>query len=286
MIILLSPAKSMDESEPNDKLFATKPELNSEAKCLVKFLKKKDSNFLCKLMKISKNLGNLNAMRYENFDKALSKQACLLFKGPAFLTLDLASCTKKQKKYLQGHLRVLSGLYGVLKPFDLISPYRLEMGTKLKIGENKNLYEFWGDKIANQINEELKNKKLKIVVNVASNEYFKSVKIEALHNKIKIINCIFKEKKGGALKVVSVFAKKARGSFARWMAENDPKAVDELKGFNKDGYSFSEEQSSENVFIYTRLQPAKKGKKRKGSSKRKDSKKKKKLVNVNERTAG
>lgn len=256
MLILLSPTKTLNEDEEKGYPRSDR-RLLTDTKELVSVMKKQSKNDLKKLMKLSDNLANLNHGRYKNFESAISKQAALMFTGQAFQYLDIATLSKDEQQYLQTRLRILSGLYGVLRPFDTMSPYRLEMGTKLKTDRGKSLYDFWGSKIADVLTEDLGSEKF--IVNVASNEYFKAVDQKALKG-VKIINIHFKQKKDGALKIVSVFAKQARGLFARWCAESKVGTIEELKKFNSDGYSFDKAQSDEANFVFVRNQPSKKRK--------------------------
>lgn len=252
MKIVVSPAKSLNfESElPTTKY--TEPCFLNEAERLNRVLKKKSAKSLSKLMGISDNLGQLNYDRNQNwtlpFTKDNARPAAYAFNGDVYTGLDAYTIPEEKLEALQSTLRILSGLYGVLKPLDLIQPYRLEMGTKLPVGKNKNLYEFWKKKVTQQINDELVDDEL--FLNLASTEYFSAVDAKVL--KVPVITPVFKDWKNGQLKMISFFAKKARGLMTRYIIDTDAQTIDDIKGFNYDGYGFSEEHSTkknELVFI-------------------------------------
>ncbi|MFP2997707.1 peroxide stress protein YaaA [Spongiivirga sp. MCCC 1A20706] len=252
MKIVVSPAKSLNfESElPTTKY--TEPCFLNEAERLNRVLKKKSAKSLSKLMGISDNLGQLNYDRNQNwtlpFTKDNARPAAYAFNGDVYTGLDAYTIPEEKLEALQSTLRILSGLYGVLKPLDLIQPYRLEMGTKLPVGKNKNLYEFWKKKVTQQINDELVDDEL--FLNLASTEYFSAVDTKVL--KVPVITPVFKDWKNGQLKMISFFAKKARGLMTRYIIDTDAQTIDDIKGFNYDGYGFSEEHSTkknELVFI-------------------------------------
>lgn len=254
----------------------TKAQFSGDTQELLAIMKKKSKGDLKKLMKLSDNLGNLNAKRYKGFETAISKQCGFIFQGPAFAKLDLNSLEPEAHEFLQKHLRILSGLYGILRPLDMIHPYRLEMGTKLKTERGSSLYDFWGTKLSEFLKKDLEkmNAKKKLIVNVASNEYFKAVDTSVFGENIEIVNMIFKEKKNGALKIISVYAKQARGLFVRWMAEKNIETKAELQNFNVAGYKFIQNLSDEKNFVFARSQPEKK----------KSAPKKKKKVAVSPKT--
>ena len=203
-------------------------------------------------MNISSNLAELNWQRNQDwklpFTPENARQAIYAFKGDVFIGLDAYTLNENQINQLQSKLRILSGQYGLLKPLDLIQPYRLEMGTKLKIVTKKDLYQFWDKKITNQLNEELADND--VFINLASNEYFKVIKSNFLNS--KIITPVFKDYKGGKLKMISFFAKKARGLMVRYIIDNSIENVEDLKGFNYEGYRFDENLSSNNELVFTR----------------------------------
>jgi len=252
MKIVVSPAKSLNfESEiPTTK--HTEPCFLNEAERLNKILKKKSAKSLSKLMSISDNLGQLNYERNQDwslpFTTENARPAAYAFNGDVYTGLDAYSIPEEKLETLQNTLRILSGLYGVLKPLDLMQPYRLEMGTKLPVGKNKNLYEFWKKKVTQELNEELQDDEL--FLNLASNEYFSAVDTKAL--KVPVITPAFKDWKNGQLKMISFFAKKARGLMTRYIIDTNAQTIDDIKGFDYDGYGFSEEHSvkaNELVFI-------------------------------------
>lgn len=254
MIAILSPAKTLDYS-PNTKSFdQTIPVFSEETSKLVSVLRKKSKNKLKALMSISDNLAEENVKRYKSFEETFteenSKEAIFAFKGDVYRGFDAETLSKPQIKYAQKHVRILSGLYGVLKPLDLMQPYRLEMGTKLSTRKGKNLYEFWDSKITNTLNEELENHKTKTIINLASNEYFKSVKKKNLH--ADIIDIVFKEYKGDELKFISFNAKRARGLMARYIVINKVKSPKGLLGFDLEDYSYSAEGSTDSALLFIR----------------------------------
>ena len=254
MIILLSPAKTLDYETPSINISHTIPNLLSNSKKLIKNLKEKKPEEISNLMNISDKLASLNSDRYKSW-KGLkeksenSKQAIFVFKGDVYQGLDIDSFGKKDLEYSQNHLRLLSGLYGLLKPLDIIEPYRLEMGTKLKTDKGKNLYEFWGQEICNEIIKDLKSLKSNTIINLASNEYFDSVK--DIKDTANVISPVFKDFSKGKYKIISFYAKKARGLMTAWILKNKIKE-NELKNFNVDGYYFAKEESSENSPVFLR----------------------------------
>lgn len=243
MKILLSPAKSLDfESKlPTEK--HTQALFLTEAEKLNSILEKKSKKQLKDLMNISDNLAELNYQRYKSFTTPFSienaRPAIYAFSGDVYVGLDAYTIPKNKIDLLQDRIRILSGLYGVLKPLDLMQPYRLEMGTDLKINTKKNLYEFWGNKITDALNAELADDDM--VLNLASNEYFKSVNTKKL--KGKLINPVFKDFKNGKLKIISFFAKKARGSMTRYVIENNVNSLESLLNFDVEGYHFSKNET-------------------------------------------
>lgn len=252
MKIVVSPAKSLDfETAVATKEF-TQGVFLTEAEKLSNVLKNKSVKALSKLMSISPNLGQLNFERNQNWNLPFSldnaRQAIYAFKGDVYIGLDVVTLPKSKMGQLQDKLRILSGQYGVLKPLDLMQPYRLEMGTKLKMGRKDNLYQFWGDSVTNALNEEMSGDEL--FINLASNEYFKVVKTKLL--KVPVITPQFKDYKNGQLKMISFFAKKARGMMVRYIVDNDIETVEDLKGFNTDGYAFDSNLSTETELVFTR----------------------------------
>lgn len=252
MKIIISPAKSLDfESKAPTSLYSTSNFLG-ESKKVHKKLKTISRKGLSDLMKISDGLASLNYDRNQNWQPPFTlenaKQAVFSFTGEVYKGLDAASIEEEKLPVLQDTLRILSGLYGLLKPLDLIQPYRLEMGTKLKIGTKENLYQFWGDELANSLNDELKEGEL--LVNLASLEYFKALPKKTL--KVPMITPVFKDFKNDKYKIVMMYAKKARGAMARYIIDNNIETLEGLKGFNVGGYAFSEEMSKGSELMFTR----------------------------------
>ena len=252
MKIIISPAKSLDfENKANTDLY-TQPRFLEQSEKLNKKLKTLSRKKLGELMKISDDLSNLNYERNQNWQPPFAldnaKQAIFSFTGEVFRGIDVTTIAEDKLPEMQDKLRILSGLYGLLKPLDLIQPYRLEMGTKLKVGRTDNLYKFWGDTLANSLNEELKEGEL--LVNLASSEYFKALPKRVL--KVPMITPVFKDFKNGQYKTIMTFAKKARGLMVRYIVDNNIKTLDGLKGFNIDGYGFSVEMSTETELVFTR----------------------------------
>lgn len=253
MIVLLSPAKTLDYNDidyPNHSM----PRMLSESEALVNVLKKKSARSIKKLMNVSDQIAELNVERYQNYNTPFTpdnaKQAIFAFKGDVYLGLQAESFDETDLNFAQDHLRILSGLYGLLKPLDLMQAYRLEMGTKLKRGRKKNLYEFWDSKITKLINKDLEETGNEVILNLASKEYFHSVKPAQLAG--KLIHIHFKENRNGTFKVISFNAKKARGSMAHQIIKNKLLEVEPLKNYNVDGYTFNEGLSDVNNFTFTK----------------------------------
>jgi len=252
MKIIISPAKSLDfESKVPIHNF-TQPQFLAQSEVLNKKLKSLSKKKLSELMSISDDLAGLNYQRNQEWSTPFSpdnaKQAIYAFTGEVFRGIDVNTMDEDKVPVLQDKLRILSGLYGILKPLDLIQPYRLEMGTKLKVGRKENLYKFWDTDLAEALNSELENDEL--LINLASTEYFKAVPKKAL--KVPMITPVFKELKNGQYKTIMTYAKKARGLMVRYIIENDVNSIEELKGFNTEGYGFSEEMSTEKELVFTR----------------------------------
>jgi cytoplasmic iron level regulating protein YaaA (DUF328/UPF0246 family) len=250
MLILISPAKTLDYSIPAFQNH-TLPEFQTETKSLIAVLKKKSAKEIGSLMGISENLANLNEERFKTFQQEFnfenSKQALLAFKGDVYTKIDVDNYSALDFDFAQNHLRILSGLYGLLKPLDLIQPYRLEMGTRLENKKGKNLYEFWDKKIAKAINSASEGAP---IVNLASQEYFKSVDLKTVDS--RVINIHFKEFKNDSYKVIGFFAKQARGLMTDFAIKNkitDPK---ELKLFNQEGYEYADSLSTQWEWTFVR----------------------------------
>ena len=255
MITLIAPAKRLDyDSDLSVEDFSIAEHLK-ESKKLIKELQKKSPEDLSSLMGLSENLSILNFERNMNWQVPKKpsnevRQAIFAFKGDVYVGLDSETLSKSDIKYAQKNLAILSGLYGLLKPLDLMYPYRLEMGTKMKNENGKNLYEFWGNKITTSINELAKKNNSKGIINLASVEYFSSVKTENLD--FPVYSPVFKDFKNGKYKIISFFAKKARGSMARFVIQNKIKNPRDLNKFNLDGYKYSAKDSSEYSPVFLR----------------------------------
>ena len=257
MLITLSPSKGQDFVEPPLSKKHSKPADLKDSELLMKELKKIKSKKLQEMMSISENIANLNVGRFKSFTTPFStknaKQALFAFKGDVYSGLDLENFTEDDYAYAQDHLRILSGLYGCLRPLDLIQPYRLEMKTKLKNDRGDNLYQFWDDGITKSINKELKKQKEAVLINLASNEYFKSVKPKLLEG--RLLNITFKETKNGKTRVVAIFAKRARGMMADYIIRNRVENPEDLKKFKLGGYKFNKVLSDDKQWTFERPQP-------------------------------
>lgn len=253
MIAVVSPAKTLDFTTKHNQEH-TLPKFQKEALQLIDVLKQNTELQIKKMMSISDDLAQINVERYHNFtkkkDPVHARPAIFAFQGDVYQGLEADTFTNEELAYSQSNFRILSGLYGLLRPLDLIQPYRLEMGTKLPIGKSKNLYEYWGEKIADQLNKDLKRQGDNLLINLASVEYFKSVNRNKL--KAKLVDVDFKDFNSGEYKVISFFAKKARGMMSRFIIKNQPVTVDELKHFDYDGYYFDEENSSDKMLAFKR----------------------------------
>ena len=252
MKIIISPAKSLDFESKVATSLHSQPQFLEESQKLNKKLKTLSRKKLSEFMEISTDLAALNYERNQNwklpFTTENAKQAVYAFTGEVFRGIEVNSLEADKIPLLQDRLRILSGLYGLLKPLDLIQPYRLEMGKKLKVGRTENLYKFWGDKIANTLNEELTDDDL--LINLASSEYFKVVNQKVL--KVPMITPVFKDFKNGEYKTIMTFAKKARGLMVRYLIDQNITTIEGLKGFDIDGYGFSESMSTETELVFTR----------------------------------
>ncbi len=253
MKIVVSPAKSLDFDTTLPTQKYTTPVFLPEAEKLNEALKKKTPKKLSALMGISDNLAQLNWQRNQEFHLPFTTEnarpAVYAFNGDVYNGLDAYTIPENKLETLQDKLRILSGLYGILKPLDLIQPYRLEMGTKLKVGRKNNLYEFWKKTVTRLLNEELEDHEL--FINLASNEYFSVIDTKAL--KVPVITPQFKDWKGDKLKMISFFAKKARGMMVRYIIDTGVETIEDLKGFNYEGYGFSEEYTTKpNELVFVR----------------------------------
>lgn len=253
MIALLSPAKTLDLTKPNLDIETSKPIFISEAEVIMDNLKELEIKDLCPLMKISEDLGVQTFTKIQDWNTIYygdEKPFVLSFKGEAYRGLDADDFTKEDLEFCNDSLRILSGLYGALKPLDGTKAYRLEMGTKISIEGSKNLYDFWGNKIMEAVLKDLENHKEKVIINLASNEYYKSIK--KIEKKVRVITPVFKERKGIEYKVVTVYAKKARGQMVRYITKNRITESEDLKNFDLDGYEFNERLSEGDTWVFTR----------------------------------
>jgi cytoplasmic iron level regulating protein YaaA (DUF328/UPF0246 family) len=256
MLIVISPAKTLDfESAPTTKKFS-QPKLLKQSEQLIDVLTTMSPLDIEKLMGISPKLAELNVERYHQWSRPFklsnAKQAILAFQGDVYTGMQAETFTDQQLEYTQNHLRILSGLYGILRPLDLMQAYRLEMGIKLANPLGKNLYEFWNLTITDSINKQLQSIDSKILLNLASNEYFKSVKAKSIAG--DIVTPVFKDWKNDQYKLISFFAKKARGSMSAWVLKNKVKSVKKLTRFDLDGYSYNAELSDPLNPVFLRRQ--------------------------------
>jgi len=254
MLIIISPAKTLDFTALSQTDHFTQPELLSDSQLLIERARQLSALDIADLMKVSMKLAELNFERFKDwqtpFTPANAKQALLAFKGDVYTGLNATDFSEKDLDFAQGHLRILSGLYGLLRPLDLMQPYRLEMGRSLSNPRGKNLYQFWGDKITEAINHQLMNEEEPVLINLASNEYFKSVRPKKLAGRLITPN--FKEFKNGQYKVIGVHAKKARGMMSRFIIKNRLTEVEALKSFTDMDYRYNPELSNERDWIFTR----------------------------------
>ncbi len=256
MLFLLSPAKSLDYDTPPHLAKHTQPLFTRQSAALIEVLKAKTPQQISTLMKLSDTLSGLNVARYQvwssKFSDKNSKQAVLAFNGDVYEGLDAKTLSEPQLAWAQDHLCILSGLYGVLRPLDWMQPYRLEMGTALVTEQGKNLYQFWGSQIADYLNQRAAADISPVVVNLASEEYFKAVDLKAL--KARVVCCVFEDFKGGKYKIISFHAKRARGLMVRHAIENKLTSVKKLEGFNAEGYAFDAAASAPDRLVFRRKQ--------------------------------
>lgn len=261
MLTLLSPAKKMNMDPAETGLSATRPRFEADTRELAKLAKTKTPDDLKALMHISDNLAQLNAERFQAFNldgkSNSAKPAGLAFDGDVYWGLEAKSLSDDDLAYAQDHLRILSGLYGILRPLDIIQPYRLEMGTKFENARGKNLYAFWAETLAPSLNEELAAHEDGTIVNLASNEYFKAANTKALNG--PIISAKFMEDKDGKSRPVQYYTKFARGLMTRWIIQSRVDRADGLKDFDSEGYKFDPKRSDAQTLVFARPQPPKKG---------------------------
>jgi len=259
MLVLLSPAKTLDFEHPSSTEICTQPEFLDLSKDLINALASLSTEQVGELMKLSPKLAQLNHQRFQSWSFSHStescKQAVLAFKGDVYEGLKAWEFAEHDLKFAQTHLRILSGLYGLLKPLDLIQPYRLEMGTLFANPAGKDLYTFWGDRLAGAISEDLSKSSSNTVVNLASLEYSKAARL----NKVdaRVISPVFKDEKNGKYKIISFYAKRARGLMANFIISNQVRKVEELTSFSVDGYSYCSEESTEETPVFLRSEKKK-----------------------------
>ncbi|GAD80715.1 peroxide stress protein YaaA [Vibrio ezurae] len=256
MLILVSPAKTLDYESPLATERYTQPEFISESAKLIDVCRKLTPADVSGLMKVSDKIAGLNVARFQQWSTTFtpenSRPAILAFKGDVYTGLEAESFTEQDFDYAQKHFRMLSGLYGLLRPLDLMQPYRLEMGTKLDNARGSNLYHFWGDQITDKVNDTLEAQGDDVLINLASNEYFKSVKTKNVQG--RVITPVFKDLKNGQYKVISFYAKKARGMMAKYIIQNQVESLEALKLFDSAGYYFSDTDSTARELVFKRDQ--------------------------------
>ena len=257
MLFLLSPAKSLDYETPLPAdLPHTQPQFVPQSQALIEVLRQQSPQQIASLMSISDKLAALNVARYEawspKFTAKNSRQAIMAFNGDVYDGLQAQSLSAKQLDWAQSHLCLLSGLYGVLRPLDRMQPYRLEMGTRLATDKGSNLYQYWGTQIAEYLNERSSEQPEaeRIVVNLASQEYFKAVDLKAL--KAPVVECVFEDFKGGKYKIISFHAKRARGLMVRWAVQHKARKVADLRKFDLEGYALAESASTPQRLVFRR----------------------------------
>ena len=254
MLLIISPAKTLDYKTPTTTKKFTQPGLLDQSALLIEKIRGLSPADIASLMNISDKLAQLNTARFQAWSTPFSlenaKQAILAFKGDVYTGLDAETLNNKQLSFAQKHLRILSGLYGLLRPLDLMQPYRLEMGTRLANQRGKDLYQFWGSLITEQLNKELSNQKNQVLVNLASNEYYKSVQAKQIDG--QIITPVFKDWKNDQYKIISFYAKKARGLMCRYVIDHHIDRPEKMKDFDYEDYAFNEAISSDKEWVFTR----------------------------------
>ena len=254
MLFLLSPAKALDYESPSVAAPHTQPLFLPQAQELIEVLRERSPQQIAELMGLSDALAGLNVARYQawtpEFDTNHSRQAVFAFNGDVYEALQARSLPGPDLDWMQQHVCILSGLYGVLRPLDLMQPYRLEMGTRLATSRGRNLYQFWGTRIAEHLNRQLADDTDPVVVNLASQEYFKAVDRKALS--ARVVECVFEDYKGGAYKIISFYAKRARGLMARWAIQQRASTPRQLEGFDLEGYAFHTAASSPERLVFRR----------------------------------
>jgi len=256
LLTLISPAKKLDYSQPPQVQHHSQPQLLEHSQLLSEGLKHLSPQEICSLMGLSDKLGALNYERFQAWQTPFSldnaKQAILAFKGDVYQGLDAQNMTPEELDWAQDRLRILSGLYGLLRPLDLMQPYRLEMGTKFANPRGSDLYQFWGNIITDELNKLLSASSKSVLVNLASNEYFKSLQQKTIQ--AEIVTPVFMDKKGDKFKIISFFAKRARGLMSAFIIKNRITEAEQLKGFEAAGYSFNAAMSEGNKWVFCRAQ--------------------------------
>ncbi len=254
MLILLSPAKGQNFEPSQTAVHVSEPRLLSKSNELIEILRLYSPDELMTLMNVSEKIGNLTAERFASFttpfNELNAKPAAFAFSGDVYKGLAIDDFTESDLEFAQNHLRILSGLYGVLRPLDLIQPYRLEMGTRLDTKAGSDLYQYWGSSISESLMADLEEHEDDLVINLASNEYFKAVSASGIHTNIN--TPVFKDFKNGKYKIISFFAKNARGAMARWIVKEKVKKAIDLVNFREDGYEYNEELSEVNSPVFLR----------------------------------
>ena len=258
LFTILSPAKSlqMDGADEAACRFETsKPRFSARTRTLAQELKGRSSGSLESLMSISTKLAELNAERWQQFGTRANPRgaAAMCFRGDVYQGLEAWTMDKRALGWAQDHVRILSGLYGLLRPLDVIQPYRLEMGTRLATGAGKDLYAFWGEELSRTLKKDMRSAKADTLINLASDEYSKAARLRELG--LDVLDVKFMQKDGAELKFISIFAKRARGLMARWMADNRPRTVADLSKFDLEGYRFQAKEGNEQLMVFSRLRP-------------------------------
>lgn len=257
MIVTLSPSKGQDFETPASSSTYTTPRQLAESQLLIDAIRGFDSAAIQSLMSVSENIANLNVQRFQDFNTPFTpqnaKQALFSFKGDVYSTIEVDDYSEAELAFAQQHLRILSGLYGYLRPLDLIQAYRLEMKTRLENPRGNSLYQFWDNRITDLLNQEIQQQSEATLVNLASNEYFKSIKVKNLQGRLLNIN--FKESKNGKTRVIAIFAKRARGMMANWIIRNQLEHSENLKEFALENYRFDEALSDDSQWTFSRPQP-------------------------------
>ena len=254
MLMLISPAKTLDYETPATTASYSLPDYLDKSAELIAVVKKKSYRDLMKLMQTSQKIAELSVKRFSQwqlpFNPNNAKQAVLAFKGDVYTGLDATALAEDRLEYAQSHLRIISGLYGLLRPLDLMQPYRLEMGLRLKTNKGRTLYQFWGEQITDALNSLLEKQDEPVLINLASNEYFKSIQKKNLEG--RLITPEFKDWKNGKYKIIGFFAKKARGMMVRYAIDNNIQKAEELQNFDYDGYSFNHELRHAGKWVFCR----------------------------------